>query len=191
MYVSAADSIERFMGGLGVYFSEQAISSNNDRVLDYSPQIQSTEVHSIYQGWQLVQGELVADAPYKFITIGNFQSDENTYLEWNSNYSGRPGNYGAYCYIDDVSLIHMQDTTLSSRIQTVQNPVQDWLSFNGETANESVDIRVIDAFGKTIIEMREPIHPNTKINCMSWQPGIYYIHLTLNGEFAIKKVLKL
>ena len=110
-YASLADFIEFGSNGLGAHLSEGGIDANGDGILAATPQVVSEEVLSDYIRWILISDTLIADAAYDHITIGNFQTDEETVLESNPASTGAVSTYGAFYFIDGV---FVEPVTISS-----------------------------------------------------------------------------
>lgn len=108
-YVSLADSIEFATDNLGIYLSEQLINQASNSVISATPQIQSNGMITDTQNWVRIADTIEATAPFQYLTIGNFSSDANTNLQANPAYSSKPGTYGAYYFIDDVSVENIRD----------------------------------------------------------------------------------
>lgn len=67
---------------LGIYFSVEPPVQIGKDPIDVEPQLIIEEV--LYEeAWVQVQFAFTAEAPYKYITIGNFKSDEETEVETN------------------------------------------------------------------------------------------------------------
>lgn len=107
-YVSLADSVEFASDQLGMLLSSQVVTQPNNLVINSSPQIQFNGMITDVQNWVLITDTIVATEAFQYLTIGNFNSDANTNLQANPTYSSKPGTYGAYYFIDDVSVTHMR-----------------------------------------------------------------------------------
>ncbi len=84
---------------LGILFSMQKLQEKTDRVVIKKPQIYSEKIVPGNEYiWHKIQGDFTAEDAYKFLTIGNFFTDEETL---SSEGSENTHNY-AYYYIDDV-----------------------------------------------------------------------------------------
>ncbi len=112
-YVSLADSTQYASDRFGMHLSVQPISLQSDNILNYTPQVISNNVITETQNWVLVSDTITATDAYAYLTIGNFNSDAQTSLLSNPTYSGKPGTYGAYYYIDDVRVEHFRSLNTS------------------------------------------------------------------------------
>ncbi len=89
------------INNLGMHFSKEKIKINTDKLIDYTPQINSKQVLSAPEHkWVKVSGNFVAKTEAEYLLIGNFYSDSLTTRRIPfSNCL----NY-AYYYVDDVVL---------------------------------------------------------------------------------------
>ena len=99
-YASLADSTERSINTLGAYLSTNNLSGTV--VGNYTPQVVTDTFLDDVTEWVLVQDTITATSAYEYLTIGNFYVDSATSTKPNPFYSGAPGTYGAYYFIDDV-----------------------------------------------------------------------------------------
>ncbi len=103
---------------LGIYFSKNKLQEKTDRVLLREPQVYSKRIVPGNEfSWHKVQGDFTADEACKFLTIGNFYSDEET-----KNSSRAEGGHAfAYYYIDDV-IVHKRPPIVTG----VEDEFSDW-----------------------------------------------------------------
>lgn len=82
-YVSLSEISNIAIDVIGLYFSNNSITSNNDLNLLYLPQIKNLNGTMLNDtvNWILISGEYIAGGGEKFITIGNFNDDGNTNTE--------------------------------------------------------------------------------------------------------------
>ena len=88
---------------IGAYFSViQPTYPNPNTIIDVEPQAEIAEI-TYQQEWTQYRFSFVATEAYRFLTIGNFRSDEETsYIDFEQN-PALP-TMAAYYYIDDVML---------------------------------------------------------------------------------------
>ena len=110
-YVSLADYTELGTDQLGLYLSTQPVSLATDGVLNYTPQVIANSVVSNTQDWIRVADTVIATDSYSYLTIGNFSSDAQTPTTANPTFSGEPGTYGSYYFIDDIRVERVLDST--------------------------------------------------------------------------------
>lgn len=71
--VNLAEKSGRAVNGLGAYFSANKLAHENNKALEYVPQIQSTDFITDEQGWTTISGSFVAKGGEKYVTIGAFK----------------------------------------------------------------------------------------------------------------------
>jgi gliding motility-associated-like protein len=103
-FVSCSDNSGFSIDGMGLHFSADPIISNNIVVINLGgPPSISNPTGSILSnktGWREITGTYLATGGEKFITIGNFKSDDDLAID------DLPGNLSFYAsyYIDDISV---------------------------------------------------------------------------------------
>jgi hypothetical protein len=152
-YVSLANNTEKYTDKIGAYLSDSPIISGNDQPLIYIPQVSSTTFISDTLNWVLVSGTFQAVSAINFLTIGNFNYDVNTSTGLNQGGGSAPGTYGAYYYIDDVSL-----TSINTNINYNSNndfisvfpiPVSNNLNITVNN-NDIYEVFIYDIFSREI-----------------------------------------
>lgn len=111
-FVSLSDSSMTAIDRIGMLFSETAITNMGTLdYLDYSPQVESSvgSVITETSDWVRIAGSFTAAGGETYITIGNFHSSSVTAT---STMSGTW--YGAYYYIDDISVVQIADCIAGS-----------------------------------------------------------------------------
>ena len=137
MFVSLAEAPMYAANNLGMLFHETKIERNSWRVpysdrgfpLPYTPHIVEEAIITDSVNWVRVSDIFIADAPYQYLTIGNFSNDRET-----SSIQSRSSSVYKYAYyfIDDVSVEKIQDKTFT---------------FSGETTICQYDTLQIKALG--------------------------------------------
>ncbi len=103
-YVSLGDFQEFAVDRLGANLSVTPTSMPLYGVLPLQPQIQATGFVTDVLGWTRISGIIEADQAFEYLTIGNFFPDDSVNRVANPTASGQPGTYGAYYFLDDVSV---------------------------------------------------------------------------------------
>ncbi len=99
-YVSLSDSSRYAVSNMGIYLSNSHIYIPIDSVLNFTPQINDTNIISDTANWTLISGQYTALGGEQYILIGNFFSNIAT------NAILKNGNSDdAYYYIDDLSVV--------------------------------------------------------------------------------------
>jgi len=102
-YASLSDHSFAFIKPLGVYFDDGSVSA----LPPHGLAVVTPQVYNVTQplndtiNWMKIEGSFVATGNEEYITIGNFFSDANSGI----GFFGTPTSWGAYYYIDDVSVI--------------------------------------------------------------------------------------
>ncbi|NBG65862.1 T9SS type B sorting domain-containing protein [Acidiluteibacter ferrifornacis] len=114
-YISLADSCQlASRNQLGIYFSNNAISSNNPEVLNYSPQIIVSPMTYITDkvNWIEYNFQYTAQGGERFITLGNFRP--YSFVDTLPLQNGGKELYfkRSYYYIDNVWLSHCDSIPL-------------------------------------------------------------------------------
>jgi len=110
-YVSLSDMSKYAVNNLAMYISNEEVNDGSEKTLNYDAQIKSFVNKPFEQQflWTPICRIYTAGGGEKFISIGNFNSDEETAqetLRLSREFSGRQ-EYNAYYFIDDVSVIPM------------------------------------------------------------------------------------
>lgn len=108
-YVSLNDGYIQAIVEMGAYLSQTAPGPfSNALHLNVIPQIEnSAGPLQDTMVWKKISGQFVASGGEQYITIGNFHNDTTTTI----SQPGSIGSYGAYYFIEDVSV--MIDSTTS------------------------------------------------------------------------------
>ncbi len=111
-YVSLHDGYIQAIEEIGAYISVTAPGPfSNVLHINFTPQIENTSGAVIdTAGWKQVSGQFTASGGEQFITIGNFHDDAGTTI----TQPGTFGSYGAYYFVDDVSVTETGATALNS-----------------------------------------------------------------------------
>lgn len=181
-------------------FTDTAITSYADLPLEnYKPQVQINKFVIDTQHWvQLVDTFICTTGGEKFISIGNFKRDSLTKFQLVKNVNGNPE--AAYYFMDDVSLIDLDDTTNgiqplssnNSQFTIYPNPATDKLFVSGG-GNK---IEVFDLLGRVVFSAVIPPLQGGKgdvitINIEHLTNGIYLLKsTTTNGFNHITKFVK-
>jgi gliding motility-associated-like protein len=105
MYVSKAEECEYSANNLGMYLSDSPIP-NLGSVASIDAQINPFTIVTDEINWVEISDTITAASPFNFLSIGNFENNQNTiiFLANNPNptYSDK-----SYYYIDDVSVTRL------------------------------------------------------------------------------------
>jgi len=105
--VSLADNAGYGVEEIGAYFSDNAINQNTFQNLTFTPQIQNDNgIITETNGWVTISGIVTPTTPVQYLTIGNFNDDDNTTTGVSPS-GGIPDfgyNQVAYYYLDDIAV---------------------------------------------------------------------------------------
>jgi hypothetical protein len=193
--VSFADFVEYSIDKIGIHFSVAEVGSNNNQVLDLVPQLESNVSLDNYEDWVLVSTTFIADEGYWFMTVGNFNNDNNTVLNSNPNASGEPGTYGAYYFFDDFSVIDLDAVAVKdfvdAGIKLFPNPVKDILQLDFANAFEKGELKILDINGQIVFSQQVNSELNLRINTSNFIAGTYIIEVENDDEMYIERFVKL
>lgn len=112
-YVNLAEGSKYSCNQIGMNFSKKEFATDQKTSIIDKAQIlhPKNKVFNSYLGWEKVCGTYRAQGGEKFITIGNFNSNEDTKQETQKKTKeNKFANFiGAYYYIDDISVQIMDD----------------------------------------------------------------------------------
>lgn len=118
MMVSLTDSSRYAVSSIGAYLSASQPSNDLSSLLLIEPQVSNASLTFLTDtsDWMQVQGEIIAEGGESYLTIGNFNNDQetDTLLVDLANQSSPAWNVSGY-YLDHVSLI--EDTTYQVGIE--------------------------------------------------------------------------
>lgn len=107
MYVSLAELSKYASNQLAFQFSSKALQQEKGAIIGPSHVLHpQKKVISATYGWEKICGTYVAEGGEKFVTIGNFTTNDGTKNEKSpkNTYKGVPA-IAAYYYIDDVQIL--------------------------------------------------------------------------------------
>lgn len=178
MKISLADYMESHIDELGILFSEtQEVQTIGD-LIDAEPQLIINSGLDVTEGWVEFDTKFTADADYEYFIIGNFNSDDDTVLSPNPKASGASSTYGAYYYIDEVSVeLDISNSTNEialSSIDIYPNPAIESILYRVNGGNIS-SYSILNQFGQTLKNEEIDNKEEGFIDCTSLSPGMYYL----------------
>ncbi len=194
-YVAVADSSPYATNDVGLYLSNNAISSTTSKFLPYFPQISNNPISkplTTANTWNKIQGTYKAIGGEQYITIGNFKDDANSDTTHLNN--GAWGVQFSYYYIDDVS-VTLLDTTigindisiLNNKINISPNPTLGYCSI--KSSEKIKTIEVFNLYGQLVL-YKYPDSNNESIDLNEQEQGIYFLIIkTLNNTSSHKLII--
>lgn len=210
LYVSLADSqLFASKNKLGVYFSQNQISSNDFFYLPVQPQIMVSPDTFITEkeSWVEYNFEYQAQGGEEYITIGNFtDSTEVDTLNVGGGDPNNPDFIGTYYYIDDVYLGHCDSVPLDTGVGLQENeligrnhllypnPASEVLQLDFEVQpNEQFVFSLYDLHGRLVQEQQLSQRWNHQIKIGHLREGLYLYKIadnqgkTAKGKIIVKK----
>ncbi|MEY2829739.1 MAG: hypothetical protein RIQ33_1597 [Bacteroidota bacterium] len=191
-YVVKQSSSYDSMNNFGMAFSTYHLHDSTTLVADLNymtPKINDTTVINDTLNWVKIEGTFIADSNYKYFTIGNFFSAEQTI------------GISSYFYVDDVHVELVENDGVEEvgvrKLEVYPNPCGEKLLVTGYQLLGNT-IEVTDVLGR-ILQRDEA--SNQQINNSSTQQiqldvsslpnGIYFIKATdMNGNLMNGKFVK-
>jgi gliding motility-associated-like protein len=201
-YLSLADSSQYATPRIGVLFTQNAVSRTDWYPFTYSPQLTTGNDFVIDTvNWIKYSYEYLADGTEEYITIGNFDDSLNS--DTISIYSQITSciQYGAYYYIDNISLIKCEDSSFISapNVFTPNNDgINDAFIINVKNIKEFY-IKIFNRWGTKLFETNNAsdFWDGRTTSGLLCENGVYYFTLkalgnddkqyNLNGFFLIIK----
>lgn len=182
MYVRLNGNSIIGIADIGVYFSETLPIFNTNEPLLFTPQITSIGgIISDTSYWTLISGSYQALGGETHLTIGNFNSYENTTNEIVNHFGYYPM---AYYFIEDVSLTHTSSEVCdkaSSSLDSVNvypNPFSESLSFQLFTETPS-QLLIYDVTLKLVLVT--DFVKYLKLETDDFSSGVYIYNICQNG----------
>lgn len=188
-YVCTSDSSTYSINNIGAFLSPNAISSSNGNVLNYNPQIINPITTPLVQpnSWQLVSGSFIAAGGELYITIGNFNDNNNTDTTMLDGSNWAEG----YQYIDDVRVekcgtnsIFEENTIVNANL--IPNPSQGIV--NIYSTHLIKQYALYSSIGELIFTKRSN-EKNIQLNLNSYPSSIYFIKMIINNKLITRKII--
>jgi len=188
-YANLANLLKYGSNNIGAYLSTNPITTTAPNVLNYTPQILLAGNTPIVDtvNWIKVSGIYSAIGGEIYITIGNFQDDNNTTTQLVDSLNPFDG---CYYYIDDVSVMDCNDTSTS--VQETKNDYIFSLYPNPSTGSFSINydlkqsndavFKLYDIRGKLLNETVLKSE-NTSFDFSDvFVNGIYFYQVSINNK---------
>lgn len=161
-YLSLCDSSWYAIKNLGAFFSLNQPPENFDSLLSYEPQIKYENDTFLYdkENWIEISGSFLANGGEKFMTIGNFDGNENTdtlFVAGPLAPSGQPDYYKVSIYfIDDVSVTLDTTTgipeTEKPKLKIFPNPAGSQVTVAVGSGSKQYSVEIYDALGRLVTQ---------------------------------------
>jgi OOP family OmpA-OmpF porin len=193
-FLNLSDGSDYSLSAVGAYFSSSATMGPNCLMLNYIPQIQNKPVNQLTDkvNWMLVEDTLLSNGTEQYLTIGNFNTDNTSDTIYHGFSSG--ANL-SYYYIDDVSVIDVQDLGINEFLKRTlhiyPNPTNGKVYVSGFAVSDKVTaIEIIDITGK-LVSKQSPSVLNGVIELnLNLNNGVYFIKVLNEGKQSeVEKVI--
>lgn len=199
-YISLADSVYYSTDNIGAYLSTDSIGANNTNALPFIPQV-SNPIGSFVtdkNGWTLISGNFIATGGEEYLTIGNFENDNNTdTLAVVPHANMINNNYmGAYYYLDSISVQDCDTTTSISEVDNIMNfsifpnPATNHFVINTSVIKEPYDITIYNTVGQLLFYEERISINNKKINIDKYDANVLLINIKTANQNHYYKLLK-
>jgi hypothetical protein len=200
-YVSLADSCFNAIDQIGCLFSTDTIKGQDSLPFNLMPQVVNPNFSYLNDkiNWMKIKGSFVADSVYKFITISNFKSENQTHDVYapGGAHSGFPLSWHlAIYYIDNVCVStdsvlaysnSIQQYNKSNNINIYPNPATT--SIQVSLANNiSTTLVLTDMLGNAIYHSTFTTQHNI-ISVADLAEGVYNISISHKEGLVNKKVV--
>lgn len=196
-YVSDADRFLLACNGIGLLFRVGAsFNILNTDMVQLAPDIVSNTIVDDTTGWTLVSGTFTADSAYTHLIIGNFYDNNTVQFAFTGQYPpGLEDIYGAYYYLDDVTVEECPDSTVNPlpiKIPNVFTPaVKDGLNdaFVIENLPPNSALTIYSRWGNVVYNTNNYLNNWTGDNHP--ESVYYYILATPDGKTYKGTITKL
>jgi len=192
-YVSLNDGYIQAIKELGAYFSSTPPGPYfNTLHIPVTPQIENTvTLLDDTSGWMKISGYFYATGGEQYITIGNFNDDNNTTIMQ----VGNVGSFGSYYFVDDVWVSPSEDNSIYENtfedIIIFPNPVTYRLNILSTVFKDEMIVNLYDIFGKKISsENYFPSGNKISVNVAELNQGVYIAEFILGSSASRKKFIK-
>jgi hypothetical protein len=191
-YISLADFTQYSSDKIGALFTNNQISVGNDQPLNFTPQIELQTFVTDKTNWVKVSGIVQPTIALNYLTIGNFNNDAATSTSVNPGGGTCVSCYGAYYYIDDVSVTScstfLKENKDDFQLHFFPNPFSGKLFF--ETNN--TELKTLCLFDITMNKiLTKEFEKETELVTSELSSGIYFYQIkTKSGSFKQGKLIK-
>lgn len=194
-YVSLADNTELTIDNIGAHLSTNPIFVSNDGPLGFDPQVQFDSHISDIDNWVRIADTITAGDNYEYITLGNFNNDANTTTEINPDGAGCIGCYGAYYFVDDVSITALTTVGINDAIQidfsVYPNPFTSTLNIRSEYTLFDAEFNILDASGKIVYFQNAGEGESFQLDLSSLAKGIYFLEINHRKGSQTQRIVKM
>ncbi len=130
MHVSLADGANFMTDGIGLHFSKKRLNREDEQRLNVKEHLGNPKGHVIRNDstWTLLSGTYEAQGGERFLTVGNFRSDDSLHIDQRRFTEDQEDTWRyAYYYIDELSVKRAKDpeecsNTIDSIVYDMEHP---------------------------------------------------------------------
>lgn len=195
-YVSLNDGYIQAVKEMGAYFSATPPGPYaNSLHIPVTPHVENNSgTLGSTSTWMPVTGTFTAAGGELYITIGNFRDDLTTTVTM----VGTSGSFGAYYFVDDVSVISVPEGVEENspgQLFVYPNPVKDFAIVNGNALHiGKLKIKLVNIIGNEILIPADKIswteNRSLIIDLKNISEGVYFLNIEVNGNVLNKKIIK-
>ncbi len=191
--VSLADSANLSVDKIGLSFTSSQYFESTIGKLNLQPDIENITILNNDSSWTKISGNYTAIGTEQYFIIGLFRDTSEIF--WDTVRYNPMGGYGAYYYVDDVSITEIIDTTdtvqpIDSTIFNINifpNPNTGSFSLNYSLGEfENGVFKIYNAIGQIVFE--EKLLQNNGVRNLQIQlaSGVY-VWKVENGDAVLKR----
>jgi hypothetical protein len=195
-YVALDCSSPQASTGIGAYFSNERITSQNKERLPVKPQVISYDKITYEDGWTLISGNFVAKGGEQYITLGSYSDTAVISLQ---SLGTRPMTFissphigmHVYYYMDDVCVSLADEKSCDCKKVAGQQGDGEYYFFVLDASNSMNESGKLDLMKEQIIEFADSIEDKNKIGIMIFNnaPSILLPFTSAGEDKAIKKTI--
>lgn len=132
------------MSGLGIHFTSHELKNEEASTLYLKPTVQFDQTIESHNQWVQLSADFIAEGPFQYLTIGNFQNNTNTAIK-----AVRPGKWDwSYVYLDDLSLTRVAEEVVQDESPTIAKTLPLTVKFEVDSDQiPAVAFADLDALG--------------------------------------------
>ncbi len=190
-YISTADRNGLACNNIGIYFSDIHTFVPSGLYLNFTPQINDTNVVSDTANWTIIYGQYRANGGERYIILGDFFPNSLTdTMQLHGNGTG-----DTYYYIDDVN-VHCCTCDSTSHLGVGELKEEDGMSIypnpcgnelrirNYELGIKNAELRIYDVLGEVVrsFDKLRMTDGSTTIDVSGLAKGVYFVEVTSTGS---------
>ena len=147
-YISLAERRQFSSNNIGMLFSKNEVTSDSCDYLDYTPQINNENIIEESEKWIYVNDVFLAQGGERFLTIGNFHSDELTEVKFSFN---NPifTNGQAYYFLDSIFVEPIADLDIPNVFTPNQDEFNQYFVVDGLQENRW-ELQIFNRLGEQV-----------------------------------------